>query len=226
MLHVVFTAKLSPCDGKSSDPVDNAEFDFLLNSFEVMMSRESPPQEGDALMVLCDLQKRRDALNALDLSGRIKETAAKLRFNREEQLHEVVKLRAINTTSEVQLTSSLQHIQGHIGAQRQTCQRLQLEAFRAKSALGKAELYSEQEDFRYHCAFTTLRRLEASERALREDPLLAVREAPKTNLIAMTNEEIEGRTKELIRRLHADAIQELTRRLLPFCGLRLSFALL
>src|SRR3954470_14403158 len=83
-----------------------------------MMSRESPPREGDPLMVLCDLRRRKDALNALDLSGTIKEAAAKLRVSREEQLREVVKLRAINTTSEVQLTSSLQHIRGRIKAQR------------------------------------------------------------------------------------------------------------
>src|SRR3954470_4696329 len=89
MMHVAFATKLSPCDGRSSDPVDNVEFDFLLDSFEPMMSRESPPREGDALMVLCDLQRRRDALNALDLSGRIKWAAAKLRANQEEQLREV-----------------------------------------------------------------------------------------------------------------------------------------
>src|SRR4051812_35192354 len=105
MLYVVFAAKLSPCDGRSSDPVDNAEFDFLLDSFESMMSRESPPRRGDALMVLCDLQRKKDVLNTLDLSGRIKETTAKLRASREGQLREVVRLRAINTTSEVQLTS-------------------------------------------------------------------------------------------------------------------------
>src|SRR3954466_10088989 len=103
MLHIVFAAKLSPCDGRSSDPVDNAEFDFLLDSFELMMSRESPPRKGDALMDLCNLQRKKDALNPLDFSGRIKKSTAKLRASREEQLREAVRLRAINSSSEVQL---------------------------------------------------------------------------------------------------------------------------
>src|SRR4051812_25809439 len=79
MLHVIFVAKSSPYDGKSSDLVDNAGFDSLLSSFELTMSSESPPRKGDPLMVLCDLQRRKDALNALDLLGRINKAAAKLR---------------------------------------------------------------------------------------------------------------------------------------------------
>lgn len=159
-------------------------------------------------MVLSDLQRRKDPLNSLELSGRIKEIAAKLRANREELLCEMMRLKAIHTTSEVKLASSLQHQGGRIEAQCQICKRLHFEVLRAKSALGKAELYSEQANFHYHCSFTTLRRLEASERSLREDPSLAVGETPNPNLIVITDEEIEDWAKELLQCLHADKIRE------------------
>src|SRR4051812_1587032 len=101
MLYVVFVAKSAPYNDKSSTLINDAGFDSLLDSFEFMMGKESPPRGGDPLMVLCDLQRKKDILIALDLSSRIKETTAKLRASREEQLREVVRLRAINATSEV-----------------------------------------------------------------------------------------------------------------------------
>src|SRR4051812_46657247 len=93
MLHVDFATKSLPRDSKSSNPMDYAGFDSLLGSFELMMSRESPPLGGDPLMLLSDLQWRMDVLNALDLSGRTKDTGARLHADREEQRHEVMRVR-------------------------------------------------------------------------------------------------------------------------------------
>ena len=66
--HRLFAAKVSLDEHKNSGPVDSAGSDSLLGSLELMMSKMSLPGRGDPLMVLHDLQRKRDDLSALDLS--------------------------------------------------------------------------------------------------------------------------------------------------------------
>src|SRR4051812_8348521 len=63
---------------KNFGPVDSIGSDSLLGSLELMMSKTSLPGKGDTLMVLHDLQRKRDDLSALDLSDRVKSMAAML----------------------------------------------------------------------------------------------------------------------------------------------------
>ena len=78
----LFAAK--PSEQENSGPVDFVGSDSLLGSLELMMSKMSLPGKGDPLTVLHDLQRKRDDLNALELSDRIKSVAARLRADHEE----------------------------------------------------------------------------------------------------------------------------------------------
>src|SRR4051812_7399352 len=119
--------------------MNSAGSDSLLGSLEFMMSKMSLPRGGDPLMVLNDLQRRKDALNAIDLSDRIKDMAARLHSDCEEQHHEAARLKVIQDMSQEELASILRRLEDLVDAQRPTCDRAHLEALRAKSALYKAE---------------------------------------------------------------------------------------
>src|SRR4051812_20796776 len=85
--YCLFAAKAFLDEQKNSGSVDFAGSDSLLGSLELMTSKMSLPSKGDPLMVLHDLQRRRDDLSALDLSDRVKGMAARLHTDREEQRH-------------------------------------------------------------------------------------------------------------------------------------------
>src|SRR4051812_15853108 len=95
-----FAAKQLLYGGEASNHMDSVGSDSLLGLFKLMMSIMSLPRGGDPLMILNNLQRRRDALNALDLSSRIKDMAARLYTNYEEQCHEVARLKVIQVMSQ------------------------------------------------------------------------------------------------------------------------------
>ena len=109
--HRLFAAKVSLNKHKNSGPMDSVGSDSLLGSLELMMDKTSPPGKGDSLMVLHDLRRKRDNLNALDLYDRIKSMVARLRADREEQRHEAAKLKAIREMSQEELTSILRWLE-------------------------------------------------------------------------------------------------------------------
>ena len=78
-------------------------------------------------------------MNALDLSGRIKDMAARVHAGLEEQRHEAAKLKVIQDMSPEELASILRRLEDQVDAQRRTCDRAHLEALRTKSALCKAD---------------------------------------------------------------------------------------
>src|SRR4051812_15880024 len=114
--HRLFAAKASLDKHKNFGPVDSAGSDSLLGSLELMMGKTSPPGKGDSLMVLHDLRRKRDDLNALDLSDRVKSMVARLRADREEQRHEAAKLKAIREMSQAELTSILRRLEDQVDA--------------------------------------------------------------------------------------------------------------
>ena len=105
--HCLFAAK-------NSGPVDSPGSDSLLGSLELMMSKMSLPGTGDPLMVLHELRRKRDNLNTLDLSDRIKSMAARLRADREEQRHEAARLKTIRDMSQEELTSILWRLEDQV----------------------------------------------------------------------------------------------------------------
>src|SRR4051812_36284062 len=126
-----FAAKPSLYEHKSSGPVDFAGSDSLLGFLELMMSKMSLPGRGDPLMVLHNLQRKRDDLNALDLSDQIKSAAARLHADREEQRHEAARLKTIQDMSQEELASILRRLEEQVDAQRRTCGRTHMEVLRA-----------------------------------------------------------------------------------------------
>src|SRR5436189_3468119 len=125
--HHFFAAKASLDEQKNSGPVDSAGSDSLLGSLELMMDKTSPPSKGDSLMVLHDLRRKRDDLSALDLSDHVKNMAARLRADREEQRHEAAKLKAIREMSQEELASILRWPEDQVDAQRRTCDRTHMD---------------------------------------------------------------------------------------------------
>src|SRR4051812_14125896 len=207
--HRLFAAKASLDKQKNSGPVDSAGSDSLLGSLELMMDKTSPPGKGDSLMVLHDLRRKRDDLSALDLSDRVKSMAARLRADREEQRHEAAKLKAIREMSQEELASILRRLEDQVDAQRRTCDRTHMDVLRTKYALGKAERAADQAYLQCQSAFAILYMLEGSVRLLRDGFPDVIGGSHDYHLIDVTEEEIQGRAKELIKRLHADKIREL-----------------
>src|SRR4051812_5508737 len=211
--HVVayrlFAAKASLDEQKNSGPVDSAGSDSLLGSLELMMDKTSLPRKGDSLMVLHDLRRRRDDLSALDSSDRIKSMVARLRADREEQRHEAAKLKAIREMSQEELASILRQLEDQVDAQRRTCDWTHMDVLRTKCALGKAERAADQAYLQCRSAFATLHMLEGSVRLLCDGFPDVNGGSHDYHLIDVTDEEIQGRAKELIKRLHADKIRDL-----------------
>ena len=57
----------------------------------------SPVREDDPIILLFELQKKRDALQAIDLRAQARKMAARLRCDREEQHSQVTRMRAIES---------------------------------------------------------------------------------------------------------------------------------
>src|SRR3954467_15361854 len=137
--HRLVAAKASLDEQKNSGPVDSTGSDSLLGSLGLMIDKTSLPRKGDSLMVLHDLRRKRDDLNALDLSDRVQSMAARLRADREEQRHEAAKLKAIREMSQEEFASILRRLEDQVDAHRRTCDRTHMDVLRTKCALGKAE---------------------------------------------------------------------------------------
>src|SRR4051812_27657138 len=127
---------------------------------------------------MCEHQS--DALNVLDLSGRVKDMAGRLRANREKQRHEAARLKVIQDMSQEELASILRRLEDQVDAQRQTCVQTHLEALRAKSTLCKAERVADQADLQYQSAHTTLYMLEGSVMLLAKASLMSLEGAATT----------------------------------------------
>src|SRR3954464_1573496 len=174
-----------------------------------MIDKTSLPRKGDSLMVLQDLRRRRDDLSSLDLSDRVKSMVARLRADREEQRHEAAKLMAIREMSQEELASILRWLEDQVDAQRRTCDRTHMDVLRTKCALGKAERAADRAYLYCQSAFATLHLLEGSVRLLCDGFPDVVGGSHDYHLIDVTGEEIQGRAKELVKRLHAGKVWEL-----------------
>ena len=84
-----------------------------------------------------------------------------------------------------------------------------MDVLRTKCALGKAERATDQADLQCQSAYATLHPLEGSVRLLRDGFPEVAGGSHDYHLIDVTDEEIQGRAKELVKRLHADKIREL-----------------
>src|SRR5438045_9575910 len=135
--------------------------------------------------------------------------AGRLRADREEQRHEAVKLKATREMSQEELASILRRLEDQVDAQRRTCDRTHMDVLRTKYALGKAERAADQEDLQCQGAYATLHLLEGSVRLLCDGFPDVVGGSHDYHLLGVTDEEIQGRAKELVKRLHADKIREL-----------------
>src|SRR3954470_17984262 len=111
--------------------------------------------------------------------------------------------------SQEELASNLRWLEDQMDAQRQTCDRTHMDVLRTKYALGKAERAADQAYLQCQSAFATLHLLEGSIKLLRDGFPDVVGGGHDYHLINVTDEEIQGRAKELIKRLHADKIQDL-----------------
>lgn len=162
-------------------------------------------------MTLACLQRRRETLRAIDLRARVQDMAARLHIDREEQRFRAARMKAIQTMTQEEIAVPLLQLEDQIATQRETVKRLQLAAWRARSAFHQAEQLLEQADRECQSAFVALQLLEASERTLRED-ISRIGEAegnPDLRLVEVTDEEIEERANGLIRGIHADKLREI-----------------
>lgn len=96
------------------------EVGFILQEGEGCRSLGSPLRGGDTIVIL---QSRRDALNSLDLSGRIKDMILSLYVDHARQHYEAAKVRALQVMTETELASSLQQLENLIMRKRQICER-------------------------------------------------------------------------------------------------------
>src|SRR5436189_5420754 len=87
--------------------------------------------------------------------------------------------------------------------------RTHMDVMRTKCALGKAERAADQAYLQCQSAFATLHLLEGSVRLPRDGFPEIAGGSHDYHLINVTDEEIQGRAKELVKRLHADKIREL-----------------
>src|SRR3954471_16951241 len=139
---------------------------------------------------------------------RIKNMAARLRADREEQRHEAAKLKAIRDMSREELAFVLRRLEDQVDAQCRTCDWTHMDVLRTKCALGKAERAADQADLQCQSAYAALHLLEGSVRLLRDGFPNVIGGSHGYHLINVTDEEIQGRAKELVKRLHADKIRE------------------
>lgn len=95
--------------------------------------------------------------------------AARLRSDCEEQRYRVARMRAIQAMTQGEIAVPFRQLEDQIATQHETCRRLQLAAFCARSAFHHAEQLLEQADHQFQSASVTLQLLEAFERTLRED---------------------------------------------------------
>src|SRR5436189_2875567 len=135
--------------------------------------------------------------------------AARLRADHEEQRHEATKLKAIRDMSQEELASILRRLEDQVDAQRRTCDQTHMEVLRTKCALGKTERAADQADLQCQSAYATLHLLEGSVRLLRDGFPDVIGGSHDYHLVDVTDEEIQGRARELIKRLHADKIRDL-----------------
>src|SRR5204863_9353723 len=106
--------------------------------------------------------------------------------------------------SQEELASILRRLEDQVDAQRRTCDRTHMEVLLAKCALGKAERAADQADLQCQSAYATLHLLESSIRLLHDGFPDVIGGSHDYHLIEVTDEEIQGRAKELVKRLHTD----------------------
>src|SRR3954463_3282152 len=111
--------------------------------------------------------------------------------------------------SQEELASILRQLEDQVDAQHRTCDQTHMNVLRTKCALGKAERVADQANLQCQSAYATLHLLEGSVRLLRDGFPDVAGGSHGYHLISVTDEEIQGRAKELVKRLHADKIQEL-----------------
>ena len=99
----------------------------------------SPIREDDPVILLFKLQKKRDALQAIDLRAQAWKMAARLHRVREEQHSQATRVKAIESLTQADVAAPLRALEDQIGIQRMKCRRLQQAAWRARHALDQAE---------------------------------------------------------------------------------------
>src|SRR5436190_16136293 len=99
--------------------------------------------------------------------------------------------------SQEELASILRRLEDQVDAQRRTYDRTHMDVLRAKCALGKAERAADQTDLQCQSAYAAFHLLEGSIRLLRDGFPDVVGGSRDYNLIEVTDEEIQGRAKEL-----------------------------
>lgn len=70
-----------------------------------------PFMGGSSRITLAILQRGQDTLRALDLLGRIRDMAARLRADHEQRRKEAAELRALQAMTDTELASSLQQLE-------------------------------------------------------------------------------------------------------------------
>lgn len=66
----------------------------------------SPIQEDDPIILLFKLQKKQDALQAIDLRAQAQKMAARLRRDREEQRSQAARMQAIESLAQADVAAS------------------------------------------------------------------------------------------------------------------------
>src|SRR3954464_4157838 len=111
--------------------------------------------------------------------------------------------------SQEELASILRRLEDQVDAQCRTCDRTHMDVLRTKCALGKVERAADQANLQCQSAYATLHLLKGFVRLLRDGFPDVVGGSRDYHLIGVTGEEIQGRAKELVKRLHAGKVWEL-----------------
>lgn len=118
-------------EGKDSNSLEVRD-DSPQRSIASMTGGALPYGECNSKVTLMFLQRRRDVLTTIDLSGGIRYMVVSLHTNRARQDHEVVELRALRVITEIKLASLLQQLDNCIVRQRKLVKGINWRCFIAK----------------------------------------------------------------------------------------------